>query len=116
MEAFVLTMLAPIFPTAVWIIKEIRKQKDTIDIHDRLMKYVMQLWDDALNQSIGIAEISNKSRDLQNELYAHRSSNQPIPNRVHKILAKGLVTSINKSAEELIEQVRAKLGVPNGAK
>jgi hypothetical protein len=112
MEVFVLTILAPIFPTIIWIIKEIKKQQDTIDTLDRLMKYVVQLWDDALNRSIDVDSIADKSRELQNELYVHRSSNQPIPNRIHKLLAKGLGTSMNTGAEELIEQAKAKLGFP----
>ena len=109
MEVFILTILAPIFPTAVWTIKEIRKQKETIDTLDRLMKYVVQLWDDALEQSIDLDSIANKSRELQTELYVHRASNQPIPNRIHKILSKGLGSNMNKGATELVKQAKLRL-------
>jgi len=109
MEVFILAILAPIFPIAIWIIKEIKKQKETIDTLDRLMKYVVQLWDDALNQSIDLESVANKSRELQNELYVHRSSNRPIPNRIHKILAKGLGSNMNKGAAELVKQAELRL-------
>lgn len=112
MEVFILAILAPIFPTIVWIIKEIKKQKDTIDTLDRLMKYVEQLWNDALNHSIDLEGVANKSRELQNELYAHRSSNQPIPNIIHKMLAKGLGSNMNKGAAELVKQAELRLETP----
>ncbi len=109
MDFFILAIFAPIFPTIVWLIKERKKQKETIELLDRLMKYAEELWNNAVILGSDPIIVAEKSRELQNELFIHRSSNQPIANRIHKSLSKGLDTSMNRGAEELVQQANLHL-------
>lgn len=104
METFVLSILAPISPTFLWAIREIRKQKDSATTLDLLMKYARQLWRDSIQQKLSPEEASYKSRVLQDELFFHRYSNQPIFNWIFKLLRKEQEAQMNVGAKELVSE------------
>jgi hypothetical protein len=103
---FVLTIMAPIFPAQIWLIRERNRQKDSIAVLDRLMKHTAKLWASVLDSQSNQNEASIKSRELQDELFVHRYSNAPIPNAVHKVFAGSFNVTMNKGAEELVNEAK----------
>jgi len=115
METFVLSLLAPISPTLLWSIREIKKQRESATTLDRLMKYAQQLWRDAIDGALSAEQITKKSRTLQDELFAHRHSNQPIFDWINNLVRKRYEVQMNIGAEELVaEALKARL--PNDQK
>jgi hypothetical protein len=104
---FVLTIMAPLFPAAMWFIRERNRQKESMATLDRLMKHTTNLWTNVLDAKMSPADALDKSRELQDEIFVHRSSNQPIPNLVNRIFAGRFDVSMNKGAEELVAAAEA---------
>jgi hypothetical protein len=104
---FVLTIMAPLFPAAMWFIRERNRQKESTATLDRLMKHTTNLWTNVLDAKMSPSDALDKSRELQDELFVHRQSNQPIPNVVNRIFAGRFDQSMNKGAEELVEAAQA---------
>lgn len=44
------------------------------------------------------------SRELQDEIYEHRRSNQPIADKIHKKLRPEMETQMNRSAAQYVEE------------
>ena len=107
---FVLTIMAPLFPAAMWFIRERNRQKESTATLDRLMKHTSSLWTSVLVAEMSPTDALGKSRELQDELFVHRQSNQPIPNLVKRIFAGRFDESMNKGAEELVEAAQAAIG------
>jgi len=103
MEAIVLSISAPVFPTILWLIREIRKQKQSTERLARLIRYVEKLLDDAIGKKISKTEIEAKSRELQDELYVHRYTNQPIFNWIYDRLKKRLNFQMTSGAEAIVD-------------
>jgi hypothetical protein len=104
---FVLTIMAPLFPAAMWFIRERNRQKESTATLDRLMKHTTNLWTGVLGAQMSPTDALGKSRELQDELFVHRQSNQPIPNLVNRIFAGRFNESMNKGAEELVKAAQA---------
>jgi hypothetical protein len=104
METFVLTLLAPISPTLLWAIREVKKQRESAATLDRLMKYAQQLWRGAIDGKFSAEQIAKKSRTLQDEIFAHRYSNQPIFDWISNLVRKRYEVRMNLGAEELVAE------------
>lgn len=109
LPVFILSIMAPISPTLMWFAKEIKKQKESSQNLDRLMKYALGLWRDALTRKDSRAEIAAKSRELQDEIFVHRYSNQPIPNWFNRLFSSSFDVSMNQGADELAEEAKTSL-------
>lgn len=113
LEDFLLGLLVPMFPAITWLVKEVKKHGESIASLARLMKNANALWDTALKKRGEPDYIALKSRQLQDELFVHRHSNQPVPNFFNKLFGKKLDVSMNKSAEDLIREAKAARLVPS---
>lgn len=105
MTNYIITILAPIFPTLLWLTREIKKQQESVTTLDRLMKYVNKLWQDVLTNKLADEHLEVKSRELQDELYTHRYSNQPIFNWIYNRFRSPQEEQMNVGAKELVEQI-----------
>lgn len=103
--AFVVTFLAPIFPTLLWLLRESKRQRDSAVTLDRLMKYVEKLLNDIRDKKLTDDELDIKSREIQDELYSHRFSNQPVFNFVYKLLRRSQEEQMNVGAKELTHEM-----------
>jgi hypothetical protein len=104
MEAFVLSILAPISPTFLWSVREIRKQNESTATLDRLMKCAQQLWKDVLGKKLSPEEATEKSRNLQDEIFSHRHSNQLIFDWIYGLMRTRQEAQMNVGAEALVEE------------
>lgn len=104
LETFVLSIFAPVFPTILWTLRESKKQRETAGTLDRLRKYVATLWRDAAHGKLDDSEMEQKSRELQDELFVHRHTNQPVFDWVNRLLRKGYEQQMNIGAAELVAE------------
>lgn len=107
LPGFILSILAPIFPALMWFIKETKKQEKSSQKLDHLMKHAAGLWQVALAQARDPSQVAASSRELQDEIFVHRYSNQPVPNWFNQLFSSNLDVSMNKGAEELVAEVKA---------
>jgi hypothetical protein len=106
LTTFVLSIMAPLSPTVLWAIREVRKQKDSAETLVRLQKNVQSLWTNARDGNLTEERATLKSRELQDEIYFHRSSNQPIFNWIHKLTRTRFEEDMNVAAEELVKETQ----------
>lgn len=103
-ETFILSVATPIFPAVLWLLREIRKQREAAATLDRLMKYAQDFWKDLLGGKLNAEQAAERSRELQDELFTHRHSNQPVFNFVHRLVRRGYERHMDVGAEALVEE------------
>lgn len=101
---FIFKALIPFMPAFLWGIREIIKQKDTSDTLDRLHKGAISLWSKALSRELTDEQLTQASRNLQNEIYDHRKSAPFIFNWIYKRLKDKDEEKMNVNAESLVNQ------------
>ena len=114
----IVSTVAPLFPLCLWGYRQYRDQKKTATKLEQLRQHAEQFWRDALTDAkAGTLEQNaekhcNNSRELQDEIYEHRRSNQPMADKIHKILRPEMESQMNRTAEqyvaEALEQLRSK--------
>lgn len=107
LETFLLSIMAPLTPTILWSIREIRKQRDSSDTLARLSRHVQVLWDNVRDNKLSGDQAYARSRELQDEIYIHRCSNQPILNFIHRFTRRKFESDMNVAAEELVQEALA---------
>jgi len=70
----VLTLYLPALPFAAFVLREHRKQGDTVETLTSLKSEVEKLWEKALSGA-SFGELTSGSRALQDAIYRHRASN-----------------------------------------
>ena len=73
LEDFLLTYVVPAMPAMTLILRELGRQKDTIDTLTRLKGEAEKLWRKTLDGLLP-DEAAERSRELQDAIYAHRVS------------------------------------------
>lgn len=106
---YIITILVPIFPTFSWLIREIKRQYESKTTLDRLIKYIGQLWEGILQNKFSDEELEVKSRELQDEIYTHRNSNQPIFNWIYKKSRSQQESQMNEVVKKLVKELRESL-------
>jgi hypothetical protein len=80
-----LFVFAPLFPLLELGWSEIRAQNDAAARVDNLKERLAHLWRDAL-LSLTPTNCTQRTRDLQDVIFEHRSSAQPVPDRLYNRL------------------------------
>jgi hypothetical protein len=75
------------------------------------MKHAAGLWQVALAQTRNPSQVAASSRELQDEIFVHRHSNQPVPNWFNQLFSSNLDASMNKGAEELVAEAKASVEI-----
>lgn len=101
---FIFKTLIPFMPAFLWGIREYKKQKDTSNTLDRLHKGAISLWSKALHREWTDGQLTQASRNLQNEIYDHRRSAPFIFNWIYGWLKKSDEEQMNKNSGELVMQ------------
>ncbi|MCY9692223.1 S-4TM family putative pore-forming effector [Paenibacillus alginolyticus] len=68
------SIIAPLFPIAFYTFKRYSENKDSIARLEKLTDKAERLWGQVLNSTREPNDLAIKSRQLQNEIYKHRSS------------------------------------------
>jgi hypothetical protein len=107
-------MLYPIaLPLGAFLLREHRKQRDTIDTLTTLRGEVEKIWEKALGASE--PELEASSRALQDAIYRNRSSNPLVFDRLYDWLRTRNEDLTRHGANALVEEAQKKLAA-SGAK
>lgn len=104
MTTFVLSTLAPMTPVIIWALREGNRQVATCEQLDRLNEEVKKLWDRS-RAGAAEAEISVRSRELQDAIFNHRSTSPLIFDWVYNLLRKDMEDRMNAGAEHWVNDL-----------
>ena len=107
---FLLVVVAPLLPAIGWMIRELRGQNDAIRRKKELKRYAEDLWSDAIKKRVPVAEIEDKSRGLQDQIYNNRCNNPMILDAFYRRLRPRNEAQMNRSAEELVREALQSIG------
>lgn len=106
MTTFVLSTLAPMTPVIIWALRESNRQVATCEQLDRLNEEVKKLWDRS-RSGAAEAEISVRSRELQDAIFNHRATSPLIFDWVYNLLRKEMEDRMNAGAEHWVNELRS---------
>jgi len=109
LEGVFMSLLMPLFPTLRWFFKEIKTQKASVNLLDRMLFYVRDVWETALNGEISVSEAGEKARELQDELYIHRCTNNPILDWIYDKLKKTISQNVSDTTKHLVNEALRKI-------
>lgn len=90
----------------IWALRECNRQAATREQLDRLNEEVKKLWDRSRDGATE-AEISMRSRELQDAIFTHRATSPLIFDWVYNLLRKKMEERMNAGAEHWVSELRA---------
>lgn len=106
----ILTMGVPVLPLAAYVLREHRKQHDTIEMLTTLKSEQEKMWDRAL-AGASPAELTVMSRALQDAIYRHRASNPLVFDWLYNWLRAREEGLTRHAVEKLVEEAEQKLNL-----
>ena len=108
LEKLILVVVTPLTPTFVLGIQQYKDNIESVTRLDELRKYAEGLWEKAW-AGIDPEELTQASRDLQDEIYNNRRKNPLILDRFYEFFKKRDEELMNKTASELAKEARVRL-------
>ena len=106
----ILTMCLPVLPLAAYVLREHRKQNDTIETLTTLKSEVEKVWDKAL-AGASPEELTSMSRALQDAIYRHRASNPLVFDWLYNWLRAREEGLTRHAVERLVAEAEQKLNL-----
>lgn len=110
LERFILAGLVPIMPVLTLGLRRFREQRDAADRADRLKEAAEDRWALALSKTLTEEQITNASRQLQDEIYEHRKSSPVHSNWLYNRMKQEHEEQMNRAAKDLVDQALATIG------
>jgi hypothetical protein len=107
----ILTMFLPALPLAAFVLREYRKQGDTIESLTTLKAEVEKVWDKALGGA-SYAELTTAARALQDAIYRHRASNPLVFDWLYNRLRKRNEDLTRHAADKFVVEAQQMLNLP----
>ncbi|QEO24845.1 S-4TM family putative pore-forming effector [Xanthomonas translucens] len=106
LSEFILTVMVPFGPFAIWVIREVQRQADTIklvvrlknEVHGSLNKF--QASDDQV-------KLLSRARELQDAIYLHRASSPLVSNLVYRFKRSSLESEMDAGAQWFIDRLNS---------
>ena len=108
LEKLILVVVTPLTPTFVLGIQQYKDNIESVTRLDELRKYAEGLWEKAW-AGIDPEELTQASRDLQDEIYNNRRKNPLILDRFYEFFKKRDEELMNKTASEIAKEARVRL-------
>lgn len=108
---FLLGLLAPLIPMLVLGYRICLEQLEAAKRLDSIKQHIELLWHDLL-EGTSESEVAARSRVLQDEIYESRRKSPPVFDAIFKFMRPSLEVQMTLSADELVAEVRQKLGSP----
>lgn len=106
MTDFVLTVLVPLTPGWVWMLRERNRHATTCELLDRLNVGVKNLLDD-IGNGVSEQDMSVWSRDLQDAIYNHRVSSPLIFDWIYRALRPRMELQMKEGTAQLVQRLLA---------
>ena len=110
LDELILTMCLPVLPLATFVLKEYRKQEDTIETLTTMKSEVEKVWDKALTGA-SFEELTTSARALQDAIYRHRASNPLVFDWLYSWLRKRNEDLTRHASEKLVAEAQQKLNL-----
>ncbi|MDZ5455795.1 S-4TM family putative pore-forming effector [Azohydromonas lata] len=102
LDAFVLTVLVPAMPVVNWAIRELFRQKSTVETLDRLKAESEKLWKKVV-EGMSETDAAERSRELQDAIYNHRVASPLVFDFLYRYRRASLEAQMNAGAEHLVD-------------
>lgn len=100
----------PVLPLVSFVLREYRKQEDTIESLMTLKGEIEKVWDKAL-AGASAEDLTLSSRALQDAIYRHRASNPLVLDWLYNRLRKKSEAQAKHAAEKLVAEAVSKLNL-----
>lgn len=111
----VLTAVVPYMPFAAFVLREHRKQADTVETLTTLKSEIDKLWSRSI-KSPNSAELMLDARSLQDAIYRNRTSNPLVYDWVYWLMRKLNEDLARHAAQSLVDEAQRSLNQAQGAK
>lgn len=108
LDEFILVMALPALPLASYLLRECRKQFDTIETLDGIRAEVERAWQRALAGASAL-ELTVAARALQDAIYRHRASNPLVFDWFYNRLRDKLEDRTRHGVEKLVAEAQKQL-------
>jgi hypothetical protein len=105
LQKFVLAVMAPLLPAALWAAREWRRQIETGLESDRQKEDSESLWGQVVRGEVAEPEVSRRSRELQDAILVRRRGNAPVFDWVYRRLRSKQEDQMNVAAEVMVNQI-----------
>jgi SMODS-associating 4TM effector domain len=111
MAESLLTVFVPAVPAVNWALREFLRQRDTVETLERLKSESEKLWKRAI-QGMGEVEAAERSRELQDAIYAHRVSSPLVFDFLYLFRRNDLEAQMNAGAGHFVAEYLKKNPTP----
>jgi hypothetical protein len=105
LQKFVLAVMAPLLPAALWAVREWHRQNDTSSESDRRKEYCESLWTQVVRGEVADTEASRRSRELQDAILVRRRESAPVFDWVYRCLRRKHEEQMNVGAEKMVDEL-----------
>ncbi|MBI2818770.1 MAG: hypothetical protein HYX73_02220 [Acidobacteria bacterium] len=113
LEKFILAALVPLMPAIILGLRQSREHREAAERADRLKAASEDLWQLALSSNATDEQLSQRSRQLQDAIYEHRSNSPLIFDWIYNRLRRSYEELMNKAAVILVQEAVQAKGRPN---
>jgi hypothetical protein len=105
LQKFVLAVMAPLLPAALWAAREWRRQIETGLESDRQKEDSESLWGQVVRGEVAEPEASRRSRELQDAILVRRRGNAPVFDWVYRRLRTKQEDQMNVAADAMLNEI-----------
>jgi hypothetical protein len=109
-DQLIISVGLPVLPLVSFVLREYRKQEDTIESLTTLKGEIEKVWDKAL-AGASVEDLTLSSRALQDAIYRHRASNPLVFDWLYNRLRKKSEAQAKHAAETLVAEAVSKLNL-----
>jgi len=113
-SGLIMVIWLPALPLVTFLLKEYRKQRDTIETLTTLKVEIEKAWEKALSGASD-AELTATARALQDAIYRHRASNPLVIDWLYDRLRGKNEDLARHAVEQLVAEAQRKLNLPKDA-
>lgn len=110
LDELIISVGLPVLPLVSFVLREYRKQEDTVESLTTLKGEIEKVWDKAL-AGASAQELTLSSRALQDAIYRHRSSNPLVFDWLYNRLRKNTEALAKHAVEKLVAEAVSKLNL-----
>lgn len=102
-----LSILLPLTPACVKLIREGRKHQESSSASDRTRSKLQSIWDGILQGSASLSDMQEGSRRLQDEIYERRKNSPTVPEWLYRLQRDQHESEMQYGASQMVESVKA---------
>ncbi|MFT3720638.1 S-4TM family putative pore-forming effector [Pseudorhodoferax sp.] len=110
LDELIISVALPVLPLVSFVLREYRKQEDTIESLTTLKGEIEKIWDKAL-AGASAEDLTLNSRALQDAIYRHRAGNPLVFDWLYNRLRKKTEAQAKHAVEKLVAEAVSKLNL-----